>query len=68
LTVFLAVVILAVLTAAALAALHWFQKRASRATFSDEPAYALHVCGPSLYNERTVDSRLQEADYEAVLQ
>ena len=68
LTVVLAVLILAVLTAAALAALHWYQKRASRAGSSDEPAYALQVNASSLYNERIVDSRLQDTDYEAVLQ
>jgi cytoskeleton protein RodZ len=67
LTVVLAVLILAVLTAAALAALHWFQKRASRTLFTNEPVHALQVSAASLYNERTVDSKLQEADYEAVL-
>jgi cytoskeletal protein RodZ len=67
LTVVLAVLILAVLTAAALAALHWFQKRASRTLFTNEPVHELQVSGASLYNERTVDSGLQEADYEAVL-
>ena len=67
LTVVLAVLILAVLTAAALAALHWFQKRASRTLFTNEPVHELRVSAASLYNEHTVDSELQEADYEAVL-
>jgi cytoskeletal protein RodZ len=67
LTVVLAVLILAVLTAAALAALHWFQKRASRTLFTNEPVHELRVSAASLYNEHTVDSGLQEADYEAVL-
>lgn len=67
LTVVLAVLILAVLTAGALAALHWFQKRASRTLFTNEPVHELRVSAASLYNEHTVDSELQEADYEAVL-
>ena len=67
LTVVLAVLILAVLTAAALAALHWWQKRASRTLFTNEPVHELQVSAASLYNGRTVDSGSQEADYEAVL-
>jgi Uncharacterized protein conserved in bacteria len=67
LTVVLAVLILAVLTAAALAALHWWQKRASRTLFTNEPVHELRVSAASLYNEHTVDSELQEVDYEAVL-
>ena len=63
LTVNLAILILAVLTAGALAALHWFQKRASRSSLSHEPTFAFQ-----LYNGRTVSSGLQEADYYAVLQ
>jgi len=67
LTVVLAVLILAVLTAGALAALHWWQKRASRTLFTNEPVHELQVSAASLYNGRTVDSGSQEADYEAVL-
>ena len=67
LTVVLAVLILAVLTAAALAALHWWQKRASRTLFRNEPVHELQVSAGSLYNGHTLDSGSQEADYEAVL-
>jgi hypothetical protein len=67
LTVVLAVLILAVLTAAALAALHWFQKRAIMTLFTNEPVHELRVIAASLYNEHTVNSELQEVDYEAVL-
>jgi hypothetical protein len=68
LTVVLSVLILALLTAAALAALHWFQKRAQSTPEMTSPSYALRVTGVSLYNAHTQDSGLQEADYEAVLQ
>ena len=68
LTVVMAILILAILTAAALAALHWFQKRATRQSLRSEPSFALQVNCSTLYNERTDHSGLQEADYEAVLQ
>jgi len=68
LTVVLSVLILALLTAAALAALHWFQKRAQSTSEMTSPSYALRVTGVSLYNAHTQDSGLQEANYEAVLQ
>jgi len=68
LTVLLSVLILALLTAAALAALHWFQKRAQSKPETTSPSYALRVSGVSLYNAHIQDSGLQEADYEAVLQ
>ena len=47
LTVFLAILILALLTAAALAALHWFQKRA------ENPAPQNHEYYGSMYNGRS---------------
>ena len=47
LTVFLAIVILAILTAAALAALHWFQKRAEISVPAKDEQYA------SMYNGRS---------------
>ncbi|HSB27512.1 MAG TPA: helix-turn-helix domain-containing protein [Pyrinomonadaceae bacterium] len=68
LTVILAVLILALLTAAALAALHWFQKRSSRVSANAEPSLALRVNRLALYNGATIDSGLPETDYEAVLQ
>ena len=68
LTVALAVLILAILTAAALAALHWFQKRANRLPPKNEASFAMRVTRASLYNGCTQDSRSQEADYKAVLQ
>ena len=66
LTVILAVLILALLTAAALAALHWFQKRAElTAPHSKEKTYL------SMYNDltsATKDLGLQETDKKALLQ
>jgi cytoskeletal protein RodZ len=84
LTVILAILILAVLTAAALAALYWFQRRAenrvlpvvapqvtSRSDRSDMKAFALNQTHSSMYNDltpATVDLGLQETDQEALLQ
>lgn len=68
LTVLLSVLILALLTAAALAALHWFQKRASLDSHEDKALFAIRLQHASLYNEATQDSGLQEADNKAVLQ
>ena len=68
LTVILAIMILAILTAGALAALHWFQKRAARGPAQLEPAYAFHVIRSSLYNDVINDSGLERTDYNAVLQ
>jgi cytoskeletal protein RodZ len=68
LTVILAIVILAILTAGALAALHWFQKRASIAPLRVQPSYALHVNQVSLYNDDIHDLGLEKTDYQAVLQ
>jgi type II secretory pathway component PulJ len=42
LTVVLAILILAILTAAALAALHWFQRRSSVTLPSDQTSVALN--------------------------
>ena len=63
LTVVLAVLILALLTAAALAALHWFQRRAAVSPLSE--TYV------SMYNGLTATTNvlgLQETDEEALLQ
>src|SRR4029079_18455271 len=51
LTVVLSVLILALLTAAALAALHWFQKRASIEGPKNVPTLAMQLRHASLYNE-----------------
>jgi cytoskeletal protein RodZ len=53
LTVVLAILILAILTAAALAALHWFQKRASVTLPSDQSSVALNQTESPMYNDAT---------------
>ena len=53
LTVVLAVVILALLTAAALAALYWFQKRAEVKPETTNTAVALKQTHSSMYNDLT---------------
>src|SRR5688500_2213225 len=53
LTVVLAVVILALLTAAALAALYWFQKRAEVKSETTNTAVALKQTHSSMYNDLT---------------
>jgi cytoskeletal protein RodZ len=68
LTVFLSVLILALLTAAALAALHWFQKRAAIESHINEPSVAMQLQRLSLYNEVTKNSGLEKTDYNQVLQ
>ena len=68
LTVLLSVLILALLTAAALAAVHWFQKRASIAPTKNETAVALQVRHSSLYNEVTQEFECEQAEDKAVLQ
>jgi type II secretory pathway pseudopilin PulG len=75
LTVLLAIVILAVLTAAALAALYWFQRRAENLTVPEElyvmNAAALKQTHSSMYNDLTPatdDLGLQETDQKALLQ
>jgi cytoskeleton protein RodZ len=68
LTVILAVVILALLTAAALAALHWFQKRASHVIEKNVPAVAMHVNHSPLYNEVIRNTGLRETENKAVIQ
>jgi len=63
LTVVLAILILALLTAAALAALHWFQKRAAM-----EPLSETYF---SMYNDLTTTTNglgLQQTETEALLQ
>ena len=68
LTVVLAVLILALLTAAALAALHWFQKRAPAVTTKSKQSLALMINRPALYNGSIQELGFQKTDYEAVLQ
>lgn len=75
LTVLLAIVILAVLTAAALAALYWFQRRAEIETPAAQEQFAysspLKQTHSSMYNDltpATEDLGLQETDQEALLQ
>jgi cytoskeletal protein RodZ len=68
LTVVLAVLILALLTAAALAALHWFQKRAPTVTNRSQQSFALMINRPALYNGSIQELGFQKTDYEAVLQ
>jgi cytoskeleton protein RodZ len=69
LTVFLALLILALLTAAALGALHWFQRRAENGAHEQRPVIALTQS--RMYNSHSNiknDSRLQSADDKTVLQ
>jgi cytoskeleton protein RodZ len=75
LTVILAVLILALLTAAALAALHWFQRRAS--VPQEQHIYSAHLLSVArsfrsdMYNGLTAtadDLGLQKTDEEALLQ
>jgi cytoskeleton protein RodZ len=71
LTVFLAILILAVLTAAALAALYWFQKRAENAPTNSGSSVALKQNHSSMYNGRssiTSDLGLLETDQQALPQ
>jgi cytoskeletal protein RodZ len=51
LTVVLAILILAILTAAALAALHWFQKRAALTSHNSEVYFALSQTDCPMYND-----------------
>jgi len=53
LTVILAIVILAVLTAAALAALHWFQRRAASTPADSSSSFALNQTHAPMYNDLT---------------
>jgi cytoskeletal protein RodZ len=54
LTVVLAILILAILTAAALAALHWFQKRAQLTSPTSEVFFALSQTDAPMYNGLTL--------------
>jgi type II secretory pathway component PulJ len=51
LTVVLAILILAILTAAALAALHWFQRRAELMPENDHSSVALSQTHSPMYND-----------------
>ena len=53
LTVILAILILAILTAAALAALHWFQRRAEITPLNDDTSVALSQTHTPMYNDLT---------------
>src|SRR5215216_3609645 len=53
LTVILAILILAILTAAALAALHWFQRRAAVTLPHDQTSIALNQIHAPMYNGLT---------------
>jgi cytoskeleton protein RodZ len=68
LTVVLSVLILALLTAAALVALHWFQKRASLNPAQVQAPLAMQVHAGYLYNEATAKLGSQETEHKAVLQ
>jgi cytoskeletal protein RodZ len=68
LTVVLSVLILALLTVAALAAVHWFQKRASSIAPKDDASFAMRVQSSSLYNEVIQVFEFQETEHKAVLQ
>lgn len=71
LTVLLAILILGLLTAGALAALHWFQKRAEVRPASQPVMVALSQSQSSMYNgltSTTIGLGLQETDQEALLQ
>lgn len=75
LTVVLAILILAVLTAAALAALHWFQRRASapeeRHVYSAHLLFLTRCIRSDMYNDLTTTTKvpgLQQTDEEALLQ
>ena len=68
LTVLLSVLILALLTAAALAAVHWFQKRAAVSPPRNNSSLAIRVQGAPLYNEAIQEFKIEEAEDKAVLQ
>jgi len=71
LTVILAILILGLLTAGALAALHWFQKRSAKPPGQDSLSFALDTTQSVCSNEVAGPASslgLQEADYEAALQ
>lgn len=64
LTVVLAILILAILTAAALAALHWFQKRAELEPRNSELFFALSQTHTPMYNGLTsATTDLKEHDH-----
>lgn len=56
LTVILAILILAILTAAALAALHWFQRRAEITPPTSEVFFALSQTDCPMYNDLTTET------------
>lgn len=71
LTVVLAILILALLTAGALAALHWLQKRASATLNRNQPALAMveaRLKASEAIGGAKIKLGLKRADYKAVLQ
>ncbi len=67
LTVVLAILILAILTAAALAALYWFQHRAELTPEKSHTRIALSQNRSPMYNEltsTTIETGLRDADHE----
>jgi len=70
LTVLLAIIILSLLTLAALAALHWYQKRSALMMIEQSPTLALiNIPSGEIANDgRVVDVDFWKADYETVRQ
>jgi cytoskeletal protein RodZ len=64
LTVLLAILILALLTAGALAALHWFQRRAEISPVNSQSSFALSQTRVPMYNGQTsATNKLELHDY-----
>jgi len=63
LTVALAVLILAILTAAALAALHWFQKRAAISAPEEQNVYSSHIS----FASRSARSDMSDSEHNTTL-
>jgi cytoskeleton protein RodZ len=70
LTVLLAIIILSLLTLAALAALHWYQQRSALRMIEQSPTLVLINIPPREFANRgrSVDLDFWKADYETVLQ
>lgn len=70
LTVLLAIIILSLLTLAALAALHWYQQRSALRMIEQSPTLVLINISPREFanHGRSVDLDFWKADYETVLQ
>jgi cytoskeletal protein RodZ len=68
LTVFLAILILALLTGAALAALHWFQKRSTAVPQRSQTSFERRITNSESLAENTIWSGPLETDHQAVIQ